>query len=270
MTKVKPESQPTPITQAQSIDEPATASESIAERTASMAESTTKATSTRKPRAKTASTTKRQGINKTPSQSATTRVKLPPETTQVDDLAIQVKQLTEQVKHLREQVSGSETRLEESTSADTQLPKRTRSLNSVQLPLESPRPSQTSVKSPQTSIPSFRPTTSFPAARPRRRSPLHRLIQRSLRLPEQNSGIAVASLYLGFDAALWVFAAAGLRIGLKYLVMAVPILNFPVILLMFVPALLAAYAALFIPKANRIGIYRLLLVSLGLFVGGRL
>ncbi|MER3433991.1 MAG: hypothetical protein C4288_11295 [Leptolyngbya sp. ERB_1_1] len=200
----------------------------------------------------------------------------------MDDLAIQVKQLTEQVKHLREQVTGSGTRIEESTPIVTQSPKTTRSLNSLQLPLEPPRPAQTSIPSQtsvrpsqtsipsqtsvrpfQTSIPSFRPTTRFPAARPHRRKLLHRMMQRSLRLPEQNSGIAI-------DAALWVFAAAGLRIGLKYLVMAVPILNFPIILLMFVPALLAAYAALFIPKANRIGIYRLLLVSLGLFVGGRL
>jgi hypothetical protein len=72
------------------------------------------------------------------------------------------------------------------------------------------------------------------------------------------------------DAVLWVLAAAGLRIALKQLVFLFPVLTTTVNVLIFVPALMAIVAALFLPGANRVGIYRLLLVALGLFVGGKL
>jgi uncharacterized protein YukE len=130
-------------------------------------------------------------------------------------------------------------------------------------PTYQPAP-QTTIRNPQPSIPAFRPTSGFPTStRQRRKKMLSLFLQNILQLPTKTNEVAI-------DAALWVMAAAGLRVGLKYLVMVFPILELPVMLLVFVPALLAAYAALFIPKANRIGIYRLLLLALGLFVGGRL
>jgi hypothetical protein len=113
-------------------------------------------------------------------------------------------------------------------------------------------------------IPAFRPTSGSPtSARLRRRKTINIFMQSILKLPTKNVGIAI-------DAALWVMASAGLRVGLEALITAIPILRIPVMLLVFVPALLAAYAALFIPQVNRIGIYRLLLLALGLFVGGRI
>ncbi len=260
MTELKTESQSTRITQTQPsakrqlakpIAEPPSASESLDE-------STTEATPAKKRRTTNtgrSTKTKSQATNKLPNQSASTRVKLTWEATPSIEAVL---------AHFNEQLNATWTAIDElkATVEKMQAQDGTRS-NDVRLPLEAPRPPQSTLKSPQPSIPPFRPATRIPTARTRRRKPLPRIMQRVLRLPEQNSGIAV-------DAALWVLAAAGLRIGLKYLVMAVPILNFPIILLIFVPALLAAYAALFIPQANRIGIYRLLLVTLGLFVGGKL
>ena len=202
-----------------------------------------------------APTTKRQATSKSPNQSASTRVKLTWEPTpSIESVLVQ----------FNEQLNATWTAIDELKATVEKMQIQEGARSGVRLPLEVPlpqaHPQQTALKSP---IPPFRPTTNSPTARPRRQKPIQRIMQRLLRLPQQNSGIAI-------DAALWVLAAAGLRIALKYLVMAVPILNFPVMLLLFVPALLAGYAALFIPKANRIGIYRLLLVTLGLFIGGRL
>ncbi|MBW4441453.1 MAG: hypothetical protein KME10_09510 [Plectolyngbya sp. WJT66-NPBG17] len=276
MTEVKTESQSTRITQTQpsakrqpakSIAEPSSASESNPERGTSLAESTTEATPTKKRRTtktEKAPTTKRQATSKSPNQSASTRVKLaweaPPSERGAAIEAV-LAQFNEQLNATWSAIDELKATVEKMQTQDGTRPSSNPHVSTVQLPLEAHRPVQTTLRPPQPSIPPFRP--SIPTARPRRRKPLHRLMQQLLRLPEQNSGIAI-------DAALWVLAAAGLRIGLKYLVVAMPILNFPVTLLIFVPALLAAYAALFIPQANRIGIYRLLLVTLGLFVGGKL
>lgn len=263
MTEVKTESQSTRITQTQptvkrqtpkSIADPTRTSEL----TPTSDESTTEAPTTKKRRTtktEKAPTAKRQATNKTPNQSASTRVKLTWEATpSIEAVLIQ---FNEQLNATWAAIDDLKATVEKMQEQDG-----TRSTSApVQLPLE--RPTQPPVRPPQPSIPTFRPTTQIPVGRTRRRKPMQRIIQRLLKLPDQNSGIAI-------DAALWVFAAAGLRVGLSYLVTLLPILKFPVILLMFVPALLAAYAALFIPQANRIGIYRLLLVTLGLFVGGKL
>lgn len=72
------------------------------------------------------------------------------------------------------------------------------------------------------------------------------------------------------DGCVWVAAAAGLRFGLKLLVLAIPALQWPVMVLMFAPAIAAAYLALCVPQANAAVIYRLLLVTLGLLLGGKL
>jgi hypothetical protein len=85
----------------------------------------------------------------------------------------------------------------------------------------------------------------------------------SLALPKQPIAIVC-------DALLWTLAAAGFRIGLGFLIHALPILATPMSLLMFVPAIAAAYLAVFVPRSSPITLYRLLLVTLGLFVGGKL
>lgn len=265
MTEVKTESQSTRIKQTQptvkrqttSIADPTRTSESIV--AANSDESTIEAPPTKKRRTtktEKAPTTKRQATSKNPNQSASTRVKLTWEAT--PSIEAVLTQFNEQLNATWNAIDELKATVEKMQEQDV-----TRSTSNVQLPLETPRPAQTTVRPPQPSIPTFRPTPQNPVTRSRRRKPAYRIVQRLLKLPDQNAGIAI-------DAALWVLAAAGLRVGLSFLVTLLPILNLPVILLMFVPALLAAYAALFIPQANRIGIYRLLLVTLGLFVGGKL
>lgn len=184
--------------------------------------------------------------------------------------------------HFNHQISAHCTAFDELKATAEKPPTQPRPGTShrVQLPLESPMPPHPAHSSPperqqprdvvrpstvksSTSIPPFRPTTSVSTVRSRRRKPLSRIMQQLLKLPERNSGIAI-------DAALWVLAAAGVRIGLNALISAMPILHIPVMLLIFVPPVLAGCTALFTPQANRIGIYRLLLVTLGLFVGGKL
>ncbi|MBD1822824.1 hypothetical protein H6F51_09995 [Cyanobacteria bacterium FACHB-DQ100] len=290
MTELKSESQSTRITQTQPgtkrqlakpIADPLSASESNPESAASSDESTTDATSPKKrrttktekaPTAKAASTkisaSKRQATHKAANQAASTRVKLTWEASP---------SLEAVLAQFNEQLNATWIAIDElkSTVEHMQAQERTRSAHpappqpsSVRLPLEPApvRAPQFTRRPPQTEIPPFRPTSGMNGIHPtriRRRKPLYRLLQRCLKLPEQNAALAI-------DAAVWILAAAGLRIGLKYWVAAMPFLNIPVIVLMCIPALLAAYAAFFIPQANRIGIYRLLLVTLGLFVGGKL
>lgn len=84
-----------------------------------------------------------------------------------------------------------------------------------------------------------------------------------LGLPRKPVGIAI-------DAGIWVLAATGLRIAMNYAALQVPIFLVVVNVLIFIPVLVAAYAALFVPRINQVGIYRLLLVTVGLIVGGLL
>ncbi|BAU15236.1 hypothetical protein LEP3755_57930 [Leptolyngbya sp. NIES-3755] len=269
MTEVKTESQSTRITQTQpSIKRQTTklsADQSIADptRSESLVESTTDTPPTKKRRTtktEKAPTTKRQATNKTPNQSASTRVKLTWEAT--PSIEAVLAQFNEQLNATWSAIDELKATVEKMQEQDVN---RSTSTN-VRLPLEPPRPAQTPINPPQPSMPP-RPTTNSPTVRSRRRKSTwksaYSIVQRLLKLPDQNSALVI-------DAALWILAAAGLRVGLSYLVILIPILKFPVILFMFVPALLAAYAALFIPQANRAGIYRLLLVTLGLFVGGKL
>ena len=114
----------------------------------------------------------------------------------------------------------------------------------------------------QTGSPDRVPTRSRPK-RSRHRFNWKGLSASLLKLPDESSRVAI-------DAVLWVLAAAGLRYGLKQLVIWLPIFSIPISILIFVPVLAAVYLALCVPKTNHVLIYRLLLITLGLFVGGRL
>jgi CBS-domain-containing membrane protein len=72
------------------------------------------------------------------------------------------------------------------------------------------------------------------------------------------------------DAGLWVLGAVLLRLALKVLLWGLPVLTVPVYLLMLAPAGLAAYLAFAVPNSSTAVIYRLLLLTLGLFIGGKL
>jgi hypothetical protein len=72
------------------------------------------------------------------------------------------------------------------------------------------------------------------------------------------------------DAAAWVLASIGLRLVLKLLIQLLPILTWPTHLLLAIPALVAAYLAFCVEHSRSDVIYRLLLMSIGLFFGSRL
>ncbi|MBW4470420.1 MAG: hypothetical protein KME45_08425 [Stenomitos rutilans HA7619-LM2] len=72
------------------------------------------------------------------------------------------------------------------------------------------------------------------------------------------------------DAVLWIVLAAAIRVGSRLLLAMVPALTPVFLVLMFAPAALAVYLALFVPRAGFVSIYRLFLIMLGLLLGGRL
>lgn len=72
------------------------------------------------------------------------------------------------------------------------------------------------------------------------------------------------------DAVLWIVLAVVVRVGARFILAMVPALTPIFALLMFAPALLAVYLAMFVPRAGFVSIYRLFLIMLGLLVGGRL
>ncbi|GEM_PF-819688 len=72
------------------------------------------------------------------------------------------------------------------------------------------------------------------------------------------------------DAMLWIVMAAVVRVGVRLLLAMVPVLAPVFSVLMFAPAILAVYLALFVPRAGFVSVYRLFLLMLGLLIGGRL
>ena len=100
---------------------------------------------------------------------------------------------------------------------------------------------------------------------PRRRTLRYywKRLQPRLDLPKTRRAIAV-------DALIWTSVAAGLRIGLTLLAKSLPFLNMPLFLLLFCPATLAGYLAFCVPNSKPVVIYRLLLLTLGLLIGGNL
>ncbi len=100
---------------------------------------------------------------------------------------------------------------------------------------------------------------------PRRRTLRYywKRLQPRLDLPKTRRAIAV-------DALIWTSVAAGLRIGLTLLAKSLPFLSTPLFLLLFCPAMLAGYLAFCVPNSKPIVIYRLLLLTLGLVIGGNL
>jgi hypothetical protein len=72
------------------------------------------------------------------------------------------------------------------------------------------------------------------------------------------------------DAVLWIVLAAAIRVGARLLLAMFPALTPVLVLLMFAPAALAVYLAMFVPRAGFVSIYRLFLIMLGLLLGGRL
>jgi hypothetical protein len=113
-------------------------------------------------------------------------------------------------------------------------------------------------------IPTFAPQTSQRSIRRRRnlRYYLHQLQKHTLQMPEHPALIAM-------DSALWVLASAGLQYAIKFVATSLGFVGGGTGLIV-IPVLATIYLAFFQPNANAIVIYRLLLITLGLFVGGKL
>jgi hypothetical protein len=72
------------------------------------------------------------------------------------------------------------------------------------------------------------------------------------------------------DVVAWVAGSIALRWVIKGLIYLIPALALPLNLLMAIPAIVAAYLAFCVPNSRSDVIYRLLLVTLGLFLGSRI
>ncbi|MBF2029768.1 MAG: hypothetical protein IGS48_23935 [Oscillatoriales cyanobacterium C42_A2020_001] len=71
------------------------------------------------------------------------------------------------------------------------------------------------------------------------------------------------------DAVVWVGIAAIARLASHHLLSSLPFLSPVFTLMMIAPAALAIFLALFVPKTGWVPFYRLFLVMLGLFIGGK-
>ncbi|GEM_PF-5279247 len=77
------------------------------------------------------------------------------------------------------------------------------------------------------------------------------------------------ALGMASDATMWVLGASVLRFGLQFFLGASPTLWIPIGLLLVTPALIAAYQVTFMPRSGMVLAYRLFLILVGLWVGGR-
>jgi hypothetical protein len=227
--------------------------------------------------------TKRQATSKVSQPAASTQIKLAWELSQSSiaarfaQLEHELAQLKNQATHINEQSMEILAEMDELReisqkiqAPDAQPRPRTR----LSLPLEPPIQEEAFVEPepvvkqpiPQPSITERshppRSEVNSPSVRMRRRRH-DRWLKWVLRLPQKPAGMAI-------DATIWVLAAAGLRIALQFAALQVGILAPVVNILIFLPVLGVVCTALFVPQFDRVGIYRLLLLAVGLFVGGLL
>ncbi|OUC16725.1 MAG: hypothetical protein B0A82_00420 [Alkalinema sp. CACIAM 70d] len=104
-----------------------------------------------------------------------------------------------------------------------------------------------------------RPAHSKP---PATSTPLRLRLQGLLPIPNHPVTIAI-------DALLWTLVATGVRLGIQGVILWIPSLAVPLTLVMLLPAIVAAYLAFFVPQSSTTVIYRLLLITLGLFLGSK-
>ncbi|MBW4539175.1 MAG: hypothetical protein KME43_08505 [Myxacorys chilensis ATA2-1-KO14] len=149
-------------------------------------------------------------------------------------------------------------------SAQPSSPAASESLPELQMP-ELQMPEVMQARTASSPIPAFSASSRRPSRRSRRhtlKSVALQVWQRATHLPSKPSAIAL-------DALLWILASIGLRYGLSAIASSLPALALPISMLVFVPALMAIYAALFLPQVNSVSVYRLLLITVGLLIGGK-
>lgn len=92
---------------------------------------------------------------------------------------------------------------------------------------------------------------------------LYQQIQRLVPIP-------TGPIAIGVDAILWTVSSVGVHVILQVCIQVVPMLSFPLHLVMLFPALFAAYLAFCVPKSSTPPVYRCLLTTLGFFLGSKL
>lgn len=92
---------------------------------------------------------------------------------------------------------------------------------------------------------------------------IYQQIQRLVPIPTEPKAIVV-------DAILWTFSSVGVHVILQVCIQVVPLLSFPLHLVMLFPALFAAYRAFCVPQSSTSPVYRCLLTTLGFFLGSKL
>lgn len=91
---------------------------------------------------------------------------------------------------------------------------------------------------------------------------LWRLMQQVLPMPPQPGAKVI-------DAIAWMIAAIGLRMVLKIIMLVIPAIAWPLNIVMALPALVAVYLAFCVENSRSDVIYRLLLITVGIFIGSR-
>ena len=92
---------------------------------------------------------------------------------------------------------------------------------------------------------------------------IYRHIQRLIPIPTEPRAIVV-------DAVLWTVSSVSLHVIFQVCIQIVPLLSFPLHLVMLFPALFAAYLAFCVPQSSTPSVYRCLLTTLGFFFGSKL
>jgi hypothetical protein len=243
----------------------------------------------RQPSTKTPAKTKRQAATKS-KQTISTQVK-PIWDVSRSTIASRFAQLEQELQHISQQSASIVEEMEALRAIAQDVDASDRKASSLELPVYSAKAegsAQPSSPAASESLPEQMPELQMPevmqartasspipafsasSRRPSRRSRRHTLKsvalqiwQRATHLPSKPSAIAL-------DALLWIFASIGLRYGLSAIASSLPALALPVSMLVFVPALMAIYAALFLPQVNSVSVYRLLLITVGLLIGGKL
>jgi hypothetical protein len=114
------------------------------------------------------------------------------------------------------------------------------------------------------------PAASFRPSRRRYRWDAQRFVANVQQLVVRLMPLPVDPVTKLVDAAAWVLAAIGMRLVFKLLVQVLPFLGWPVTVLLAIPAMIAAYLAFCVEDSRSDVIYRLLLLTVGLFLGSRL
>ncbi len=123
----------------------------------------------------------------------------------------------------------------------------------------------------RSATPGFAPATSQRLKRRSRWQWNHQTLRRNLQqLGQSIVPVPVEPGAKVVDVVIWVAGAIALRLVIKAMIYAIPWLALPLNLVMAIPAIVAAYLAFCVPNSRSDVIYRLLLVTLGLFLGSRI